>query len=535
LEDQAIPKAKIILYHASALDLKLSGRFALAVHYQDRRPQAKPVEKRHLRTCPWSGHAAVMSVSAAVASCLPLRGSVRRTRALYYDHLKQRRLMVMNLHRIYVKALPALVSSTICIPILYNNHSARASYEIHSISTWADSRMIFRERSHQPAVTTGGHEHIDSLTYLAQSQIPSTSTHLIIFFGGAGDSTVSETVKTLASAIQKRYRSSGLGSEKVLIKYFPWDEEAASTNAVMEHLKGFPNSSIILVGHSYGGDTAFTVADKLEKDIRIKLLVTLDPVGHYYGNNNNLDCRPDYPSSSGRKSKEERQCELQRSQRKKPASTDKWINVWAKGASTFSDLVSTAGGRWNGQANADQDIPMDLAHGEASRMYSKADSSVLAILNSYGDSEKSIPSCNATIDSVKAELTRKGFFVPYKVVHLGKVIRPGIRVDKSQIRKYWFDYPEDRTESVVFSLGEVGGLWTSPKYMATLASKIINSCRSVGIVDFSWIHEGSAIYGFFPDGGVKEFKPPTQDGNYRQVATPEGNVGQWRWGIYVGP
>jgi pimeloyl-ACP methyl ester carboxylesterase len=289
--------------------------------------------------------------------------------------------MVMNLHRIVVKALPALASSAICLPILYNSHSARASFEIHSSSTWADSRMMFRERSHQPAVTTGGHEYIDSLIDLAQSQIPSTSTHLIILFGGAGDSSVSETVKTLASALQKRYRSSGLGSEKILIKYFPWDEEAASTNAVREHLKGFPNSSIILVGHSYGGDTAFKVADKLEKDIRIKLLVTLDPVGHYYGINNNLDCRPDYPSSSGRKSEDERQCELQRSQRKKPASTDKWINVWAKGASTFGDLVSSAGERWNSQANANEDIPMDLAHGEASRMYSQAESSVLGVLN----------------------------------------------------------------------------------------------------------------------------------------------------------
>ncbi|MFN9548606.1 MAG: hypothetical protein ACK6AD_16350 [Cyanobacteriota bacterium] len=234
-------------------------------------------------------------------------------------------------------------------------------------------------------MTTGGHARIDSPINLAQSQIPSISTPLIIFFGGAGDSSVSETVKTLASALQKRYRSSGSGSEKVLIKYFPWDGEAASTNAIRVHLRVFPNSSIILVGHSYGGDTAFKVADKLEKDKRVKLLVTLDPVGHYYGINNNLDCRPDYPSDTGRKSEEERQCELQRRQRKKPASTDKWINVWAKGASTFGDLVSSAGGRWNRQANADQDIPMNLAHAEASKMYFKTESLVQEALGLYTD------------------------------------------------------------------------------------------------------------------------------------------------------
>jgi len=37
-----------------------------------------PAEIPHLRTSLWSGQAAVESASIAIASCLPLRGSVRR-------------------------------------------------------------------------------------------------------------------------------------------------------------------------------------------------------------------------------------------------------------------------------------------------------------------------------------------------------------------------------------------------------------------------------------------------------------------------
>ena len=76
MEGVTNPKVEMILHHASNLDPKLSGSFARAAHYQGRRPQALPVEKRHLRTCPWSGQAAVMSASIAIESCLPLRGSV---------------------------------------------------------------------------------------------------------------------------------------------------------------------------------------------------------------------------------------------------------------------------------------------------------------------------------------------------------------------------------------------------------------------------------------------------------------------------
>jgi thioesterase domain-containing protein len=140
-------------------------------------------------------------------------------------------------------------------------------------------------------------------------------------------------------------RDAANGGKGVDVMYFTWDQENESMNAVKEHLRNYPSSPVVMIGHSYGGDTAFKVADKLGKDVSIKLLVTLDPVGNYYGVNNKQDCRDEYPTGSGRISQQEKQCELQRRQRRKPDNTVKWINVWAKGAATLGDAISSLGDR----------------------------------------------------------------------------------------------------------------------------------------------------------------------------------------------
>ncbi len=63
-------------------------------------------------------------------------------------------------------------------------------------------------------------------------------------------------------------------------KYFEWDD----TNAILEEIKKRdPNQPVILVGHSFGGDTAMKVAQKLNTlDYgfrKVDLLVTIDKVG----------------------------------------------------------------------------------------------------------------------------------------------------------------------------------------------------------------------------------------------------------------
>jgi hypothetical protein len=47
--------------------------------------------------------------------------------------------------------------------------------------------------------------------------------------------------------------------------------------------------------------------------------------------------------------------------------------------------------------------------------------------------------------------------------------------------------------------------------------------------------EGAAIFGYFPGGEIKEFKPPTQPADYRQMVTSEGDIGQYRWGFHESP
>jgi hypothetical protein len=106
------------------------------------------------------------------------------------------------------------------------------------------------------------------------------------------------------------------------------------------------------------------------------LLVTLDPVGNS-GIDNKRVCVA-YPSD--RLTQVEKKCELQRKQRPKPTSMNRWINVSALGDGKFSDLVSELGNRWDEQANADEQIDLQVSHGDVNSMYSRIEIKVLGLL-----------------------------------------------------------------------------------------------------------------------------------------------------------
>ena len=93
---------------------------------------------------------------------------------------------------------------------------------------------------------------------------------LLVFYGGAFDSK-SEIVKRLARDFKRN--SAG----QAVIEYYAHDEENVSHSFVQRHLIEYPKSPIGLIGHSYGGDTAYGVAKDWEDQISI--LVTLDAVG----------------------------------------------------------------------------------------------------------------------------------------------------------------------------------------------------------------------------------------------------------------
>ena len=158
---------------------------------------------------------------------------------------------------------------------------------------------------------------------------------------------------------------------------------------------------------------------------------------------------------------------------------------------------------------------------------------------------KSRLSCDDAIANVKEYLTQRGFFVPWKSPR-GGTGNPQVKIDKNTIQRGYYGYPSDRTESIVFVLGEVRNLYSSPKLMATLASQIMADCNSVGLVSFAYWWEGSANVGFFSDNTARTFiniyavrsreeEEKLRATYSRTIKTPNGDRRQFQWGYYFTP
>ena len=95
----------------------------------------------------------------------------------------------------------------------------------------------------------------------------------IIFFGGAGDDW--ENGPRLVSRTADKWRRH---YSQYVIKYYTWNKEKIATEELRRMLNDCPHeeSKIVLIGHSWGGDTAYAVADALDE--YAVALVTLDPV-----------------------------------------------------------------------------------------------------------------------------------------------------------------------------------------------------------------------------------------------------------------
>lgn len=384
----------------------------------------------------------------------------------------------MTPHKIATVATSSMALALISISTLPVSSDARAGYAFHSRTESNLSALGFNMSPLGPVNSYHRNPHISSDLFLAQSSNSSQSKPLLILYGGAGDNSISNTVLKLKNRLEGQYREIGNGGKGVDVMYFTWDQENESMNAVKEHLRNYPSSPVVMIGHSYGGDTAFKVADKLGKDVSIKLLVTLDPVGNYYGVNNKHDCRDEYPTGSGRISQQEKQCELQRRQRRKPDNTEKWINVWAKGASTLGDAISSLGDRWDRQANADQDVPTEFPHGEASSMYRKAEATVLAAISQ--GSRKDRPSCQQSLISLRSKVESMG----------AAVAEVSISTTDSKTN------PFPANQSVFLRIGSSSGysanvlkrstdIMNSPRLQSDFARTIFSSCASVVEVFFN--------------------------------------------------
>ena len=68
------------------------------------------------------------------------------------------------------------------------------------------------------------------------------------------------------------------------VEYFNWAEQSHDLDYVMCHLKRHLRSQLIVVGHSYGGDSAMDLASALNRvdpGISVHMLVTLDPTSRF--------------------------------------------------------------------------------------------------------------------------------------------------------------------------------------------------------------------------------------------------------------
>ena len=150
-------------------------------------------------------------------------------------------------------------------------------------------------------------------------------------------------------------------------------------------------------------------------------------------------------------------------------------------------------------------------------------------------------SCDEAIANVKEDLTQRGFFVQWRLPR-GVIGNPQVKIDKNTIQNNYYGYPSDRTERVIFVLGEISNLYSSPKLMATLASQIMADCNNVGMVSFAYWMEGSANVGFFSDNTARTFvniyavQPREEreklEATYsRRVRTPNGVNSQYQGGF----
>lgn len=122
---------------------------------------------------------------------------------------------------------------------------------------------------------------------------------------------------------------------KIPNKLFYWTDQ----QAVIDYINTLPaDEPIVLIGHSYGGDTAWNVADSITRNI--DLLVTLDPVSW-----------------------------LSNIIGSKPGKVRKWINVYAdQDGYSWNDFIADLGGQWGIEDSADVNITGNADHNDPSSM-----------------------------------------------------------------------------------------------------------------------------------------------------------------------
>ncbi len=153
---------------------------------------------------------------------------------------------------------------------------------------------------------------------------PGESRAVVVFIGGFADALNRNVVRVFCG-----YDAAWEHTQKL---YFAYDDDprAIRDSVVRRAGTGAERAPVVLVGHSYGGDAAYRLADSLAADADIRLLVTLDPVSGQW---------------QGRAAP-------------RPAGVERWINVRVGSAPGLSScgLAGAIGGAWGPQSEADADL-----------------------------------------------------------------------------------------------------------------------------------------------------------------------------------
>jgi hypothetical protein len=216
--------------------------------------------------------------------------------------------------------------------------------------------MLFKKKIVTPDMTDWHHDPnqlilLDSHTKVTSlSYIPNKA--LVVFIGGAMD----EIYRPLLNGVFIPYRLKQADHQDVCYATH------ASSKPVVALVKRWSDAGqkICLVGHSWGGNTVLRVAKKISPEIKVSLLITLDPVSR----------------------------RLFRRQQKKPDSVNQWINVhvdYGLASMEYSNMIARMGGYWGACRYADKNIRLshdydqEITHAKAWRMFLEVEELVVSV------------------------------------------------------------------------------------------------------------------------------------------------------------
>ena len=154
--------------------------------------------------------------------------------------------------------------------------------------------------------------------------------------------------------------------------------------------------------------------------------------------------------------------------------------------------------------------------------------------------------CSEAISTIEDALAEGGYYIPWETgLSYQPMVYPDVQIEDDHIVKGYYDYPEDRTQSVTFRLtGDSGrlykGIMNSPQLLTSYTSQIMTACQQVGLVNFQHWWEGVVPMGYFSDGSIRQFQwvnfdpirgsapdaPPVRTINNRSL---------YPWGYYYSP